>query len=226
MAERIELAALDGGRIGALLARPSGAVVGGIVLAQEIFGVNAHIRAVAAAYAQDGWLTLAPAFFDRVESDVELDYGPEGFARGRAIVGELGFDAPLRDVHAAAARLRAELPAGAPLGVVGYCWGGTVAYLAATRLGLAGVGYYGARTPLYLHERPQAPLLLHFGENDASIPPEAVARIRTALPGVPCWLYPAGHGFNRLGHPDGDPDCAALARTRTLDFLAAAGTRA
>lgn len=225
MLERVELRALDGGRIGGLLARPAGTPVGCIVLVQEIFGVNAHIRAVAEGFAADGWLTLAPAFFDRIEAGVELDYGPEGFARGRAIVGELGFDAPLRDVHAAAARLRAELPATAPLGVVGYCWGGTVAYLAATRLGLPAVGYYGARTPLYLHERPQAPLLLHFGERDASIPSESVAQIRAALPAVPCHLYPAGHGFNRLGHPDGDASCAALARYRTLAFLQATGQR-
>jgi carboxymethylenebutenolidase len=223
MIERIGLEALDGGRIGGCLARPAGRPLGGIVLVQEIFGVNPHIRAVAEDFAAEGWLTLAPAFFDRVEADLELDYSPEGFARGRAIAGELGFDAPLRDVHAAAAFLRAELSEDAPLGVVGYCWGGTVAFLATTRLGLAGVGYYGARTPLYLHERPQAPLLLHFGERDASIPAEAVARIEAALPTVPCHRYPAGHGFNRLGHPDGDAACAALAKARTLAFLAASG---
>lgn len=226
MPQSVTLTALDGGQIGGLLARPAGTPLGGIVLVQEIFGVNAHIRAVAAGFAESGWLTLAPAFFDRIEAGVELDYGPEGFARGREIVGALGVDAPLRDVHAAAARLRGELPAGAPLGVIGYCWGGTVAYLAATRLGLPGVGYYGARTPLYLHERPQAPLLLHFGERDASIPVDAVARIRAALTEVPCHLYPAGHGFNRLGHPDGDTACAALARARTLDFLATTGRAA
>lgn len=223
MLETVELVALDGGRIGGRLARPAGPPLGGIVLVQEIFGVNAHIRAVAKDFAAAGWLTLAPAFFDRIEADVQLDYSSEGFARGRAIVTELGFDAPLRDVHAAARRLRAELPDGVPLGVVGYCWGGTVAFLAATRLGLAGVGYYGARTPQYLHERPQAPLMLHFGERDPSIPAMAVAQIRTALPGVPCHLYPAGHGFNRLGHPDGDADCAALAKARTLAFLGTAG---
>lgn len=223
MLTRVDLSALDGGRIGGVLARPAGTPVGGIVLVQEIFGVNPHIRAVAEGFATDGWLTLAPAFFDRVEADVELAYDAEGYARGRALVGELGFDAPLRDVHAAVARLRAELPATAPLGVVGYCWGGTLAFLAATRLGLPAVGYYGARTPQFLHERPQAPLLLHFGESDASIPAEAVARIRSALPGVPCHLYPAGHGFNRLGHADGDPVCAALARHRTLDFLRTTG---
>ncbi len=223
MSERIGLEALDGGRISGWLARPVSTPVGGIVLVQEIFGVNPHIRAVAEGYAAEGWLTLAPAFFDRIEAEVELDYSPDGFARGRAIVTELGVDAPLRDVHAAAAFLRAELPAGAPLGVVGYCWGGTMAYLATTRLGLAGVGYYGARTPQYLHERPQAPLLLHFGINDASIPAAAVAQIRAALPKVPCHLYPAGHGFNRLGHPDGDADCAALAKARTLAFLVESG---
>lgn len=225
MLERVELLALDGGRIGGLLARPAGTPVGGIVLVQEIFGVNAHIRAVAEEFAADGWLTLAPAFFDRIEAGVALDYDAEGFARGRSIVGELGFDAPLRDVHAAAAHLRAELPDPTPLGVVGYCWGGTVAFLSATRLGLHGVGYYGARTALFLHERPQAPLLLHFGERDASIPPESVAQIRSALPAVPCHLYPAGHGFNRLGHPDGDASCATLARRRTLAFLQATGQR-
>ena len=216
--ERIELQAIDGGRIGAWLARPTATPRGALVIAQEIFGVNAHIRSVCEDFAARGYLALAPAFFDRLESGLELDYDEAGTTRGRACVAELGMDRPLRDVRAAADWLSAEL--GQPkVGVIGYCWGGAVAFLAATRLGLPAASYYGRLIVDYLHERPQAPLLCHFGERDPLIPAEWVTRIEAALPQVPVHRYPDGHGFNRLGHPDGDPACAELARRRSLDGL-------
>jgi carboxymethylenebutenolidase len=118
-------------------------------------------------------------------------------------------------VHAAALALRAY----GKVGVVGYCWGGTLAMLAATRLGLPAVSYYGARSVAYLHEHAQAPLLFHFGERDASIPPDDVAAIRAAHPQAALHVYPAGHAFNRQGHPDCHPTSAELALGRTLDFL-------
>lgn len=220
----IELCAGDSASIGGWLARPAGTPRGALVIVQEIFGVNAHIRQVCADYAQAGYLALAPAVFDRIEPDVQLDYDPAGFERGRALVGELGFDRPLRDVRAAADRLVAELRS-ERVAVIGYCWGGAVAYLAATRLGLPAVSYYGRLVVDYLHERPQAPLQFHFGERDPLIPAEWVERIAEALPQVPLYRYPAGHGFNRLGHPDGDVDCASLARQRALDFLDRAWAR-
>jgi carboxymethylenebutenolidase len=215
--ETVTLQAIDGKSVRAFVARPDGEPKGCVVVAQEIFGVNDHVRWVLSEqYAAAGYLAVAPAFFDRIEPGVELGYGEDGFARGRALVGELGMDAPMRDVRAAAE----QVGEGLPTGVVGYCWGGTVAFLAATRLGLPSVGYYGARTVGFLHERPQAALMLHFGDKDAHIPLETVRQISAAQPSVPCHLYPAGHGFNRFGHPDWHEDSAKLALARTLAFFA------
>jgi len=170
---------------------------------------------IAEQYARAGYLAVAPAFFDRIEPDVELGYTPEGTARGRALVDALGLDAPLRDIRAAAL----QVGQGLPTGVVGYCWGGTVAYLAATRLGLPAVGYYGGRTAPYLHERLQAPAMLHFGEHDTLITMDTVRRISSTHPDLPCHVYPAGHGFNRFGHPDWHADSADTALARTLAFF-------
>lgn len=215
--ETITLEAIDGARVRAFVARPEGEPRGCVLVVQEIFGVNDHVRWVATEqFARAGWLAVAPAFFDRIESGVELGYGPEGFARGRALVAELGTDAPMRDLRAAQRQVAGDLPTG----VVGYCWGGTIAFLAATRLGLPAVGYYGARTAAFVHERPQAPCVLHFGELDAHIPVDTVRSISRAQPRVPCHLYPAGHGFNRHGHADWHEDSAQTALARTLGFFA------
>ena len=151
--ETVKLEAIDGGAVRAFVARPQGEPKGCVVVAQEIFGVNDHVRWVLAEqYARAGYLAVAPAFFDRLEADAEFGYTPETTARGRALVDALGLDAPLRDIRAA----QQQVGAGLPTGVVGYCWGGTVAYLAATRLGLPAVGYYGGRSAPFLHERVQA----------------------------------------------------------------------
>ena len=217
------------GRIAAWLAEPAGAARGGLVVVQEIFGANAHIRAVAEGYAADGYVVLAPAFFDPVEPGVELGYDQAGTARGRELVAQLGLDAALQIVAAAAAWLQARLAGrGEPtaVGTVGYCWGGTVALLSALRLGLPSVSYYGARNLPFLEDpqlvaRPRAPVMFHFGEHDASIPPSAVEAHRRALPAMAVHTYPAGHAFNR----DVDPDAygkgsATLARARSLAFFA------
>jgi carboxymethylenebutenolidase len=214
--ETVMLEAIDGARVRAFVARPEGEPRGCVVVAQEIFGVNDHIRWVLAAqYAQAGYLAVAPAFFDRLEPDVELGYSAETAARGRALVDALGMDAPLRDIRAA----QQQIATGLPTGVVGFCWGGTVACLAATRLGLPAVGYYGGRTLPFLHERLQAPAMFHFGERDALIPMDAVRRISAAHAQAACHLYPAGHGFNRHGHPDWHADSAQTALERTLGFF-------
>jgi len=214
--ETIRLEAIDGGSVRALVARPDDTPRGCIVVVQEIFGVNDHIRWVLAEqYAKAGWLAVAPVFFDRIDPDAELAYTPEATARGRSLVERLGMDAPLRDIRAA----QQQIATGLPTGVVGFCWGGTVAALAATRLGLPAVGYYGGRTLPFLHERPQAPLMLHFGERDALIPTDAVRRISIAFPEAACHVYPAGHGFNRRGHPDWHDDSAATALERSLAFF-------
>lgn len=213
----IELHAHDGARIHAHHAAPARSNGCGLVVLQEIFGVTPHIRSVADGYAAEGYEVLAPRVFDRLQADVQLACDAEGFVRGRELVGQLGFDAPLRDVRAATDWLLAR--GCRAVAVVGYCWGGVVAFLCATRLGLPAASYYGRLIPLFLHERPQAPLVLHFGERDESIPNEIVDRIAARYPDIPLHRYPAGHAFNRLGDAHGDPECAALAKRRTLEFL-------
>ena len=216
MGEHINLNTTRMQCIGAYVARPIGAPRGGIVVVQEIFGVNAHIRAVTDGFAADGYTAIAPAFFDHVESGVELDYGEQSFARGRALVSEVGFDRALEDVASAAEAIGSS----GRVGVVGYCWGGTVALLAAIRLALPSVSYYGARNVAYLGEKLQAPVLFHFGEKDGSIPPEAVQKHRAAYPGMEIYTYPTGHAFNRDVDPTHfDAASAQLARRRTLAFF-------
>ncbi len=160
---------------------------------------------------------IAPALFDRIERGVELAYDEAGIARGRALRAEGGNDNAVRDVAAAAAAL-----AGAGrVGCVGYCWGGTIAWLAGTRLGLAAaVGYYGSQIIEYNHEHPQCPTMLHYGEEDASTPADDVARLRTSHTDVALQLYPAGHGFNCDRRADYHAQRAALARKRSRAFFA------
>ena len=203
----------------AWLARPAKPPRGSVIVLQEIFGVNAHIRAVTDGFAGHGVVALAPALFDPVQPDVELGYGDAGVSRGRELVSELGTDGALQVVTAAARWLR---EASHHPGVVGYCWGGSIAFLANTRLGLPAVSYYGARTMPFIAEPARAALLFHFGGRDASIPADDIARHRALQPRAEAFVYPeAGHAFNR----DIDPihfhaASAALARRRTLAFLA------
>ena len=202
--------------IGAYLAKPAGPSRGGIVVVQEIFGVNAHVRSVADGFAALGYTAIAPAFFDHVETGVELGYDDDGFKRGRTLVGQISFDRAIEDVASAAESIKAA----GRIGVVGYCWGGTVALLAATRLALPAVSYYGARNVAFLDEKPRAPVQFHFGENDASIPPEAVQRHREAYPDMETFTYRAGHAFNRDVDPSHyDETSARLALDRTLAFF-------
>ena len=203
--------------IGAYLAKPDGTPKGGIVVVQEIFGVNAHVRAVADRFAALGYTAIAPAFFDHVEANVELGYDDAGFQRGRALVGEISFDRAIEDVASAAESIKSS----GKIGVVGYCWGGTVALLAAIRLGLPAVSYYGARNVMFLHEPLRAPVQFHFGENDSSIPPEAVQKHRESYPEMEIYTYPAAHAFNRDIDPTHyDAASAKLALERTLAFFA------
>jgi len=203
--------------IGAYLAEAEGKAKGGLVVIQEIFGVNAHIRSVADRFAAMGYTAVAPAFFDHLESGVELDYSNESMAKGRQFVMELGLDRAVEDVAAAAEAIASA----GKIGTVGYCWGGTVAFLAAIRLGLPSVSYYGARNVPFLGEKLKAPVMFHFGENDSSIPPEMVAKHREMLPQMDVYTYAgAGHAFNR----DIDPGhyhaaSAELALKRTMAFF-------
>ncbi len=188
----------------------------GLIVIQEIFGANAHIRDLADRFAARGYAVLAPAFFDPVQRDVELPYDADSHAKGRELAGQLGLDRALDIVRAAAAELT---PAG-KVGTVGYCWGGTVAFLSAVRLGLPSVSYYGARNVPFLDEPLYAPVMFHFGEHDTLIPPEMVQQHRDKLPRSDIFTYAAGHAFNR----DVDPQvhsahAAEMALERTLAFF-------
>lgn len=213
-----EAKAADGHRFGVYRSEPAGTVRGGLVIVQEIFGVNGHIRAVCDAYAGDGFVVVAPALFDRTERGIELGYDPDSVARGRAIREKVSLEDALADVEAAAAGLAGS----GRIGLVGYCWGGTVAWAAATRSTTfaATVGYYGGGIPEMRAEQPNCPVMLHFGELDQGIPLAGVRAVQAAHPEVPVFTYPAGHGFNCDQRGSYHEESARLARERTLAFLA------
>ena len=206
----------EAGTIGAWRADPSDSPRGGLVVVQEIFGVNRHIRSVVDGFAAQGYCAIAPAVFDYVEPGVELEYDAAGIARGRGLAARVGVDRAVRAVGAAAAHLRDQFE---HVGVVGYCWGGTIAFLANTRLGLPSVSYYGGHVASYLGERPRAPLMMHFGAHDAHIPPRTVQAIREALPQATIHLYDAGHGFNCEPRSDYNESAAKLALQRSVQFF-------
>ncbi|MGO4699954.1 dienelactone hydrolase family protein [Dyella sp. 2RAB6] len=202
--------------IGAYLAKPEGQAKGGIVVIQEIFGVNAHIRSIADRLAAAGYVAVAPQCFDYLESGVEMDYDSETMARGKALVTELGMDRAVEAVGSAAE----SIASAGKIGALGFCWGGTVALLAAIRLGLPSVSYYGSRNLPFLEQPLQAPVMFHFGELDKSIPPEMVARHREKLPQMEIYTYPADHAFNRdIGAQYHQPS-ALLAWDRSMGFFA------
>ncbi|MSP83661.1 MAG: dienelactone hydrolase family protein [Alphaproteobacteria bacterium] len=213
----IELTAADGHRLTAYHSPARGQRRAGLVVLQEIFGVNRHMRRVADEFAADGYEAIAPALFDRAERGVELDYAAPDMDRGRALRAAIALDGTLGDIAAAAAQLA---PAG-KVGVVGYCWGGSLAWFAATRLRVdAAAGYYGAMVAQHTREAPRCPVMLHFGEHDKGIPLADVATVRAAQPGVPIHVYPADHGFNCDDRRQYDPPATKLARERTLAFFA------
>jgi len=215
MGEWITVTAEDDHQCQAWLARPEGPPKGTLVVMQEIFGVNDHIRRDTEKFAALGYLAVAPAVFDRIEAGVELEYNAEGVDKGRNLIGDLGWDGPLMDVQAAADAASE----GGPVFGVGYCWGGSLAWLAATRLGIPSAGYYGGRTAALVDEHPKAPVMLHFGEKDGSIPMEGVNTIREAHGAVPIHVYDAGHGFNCDVRKDFDQAASDLALRRTMSFF-------
>jgi carboxymethylenebutenolidase len=200
-------------------AMAEGQTRGRLVLVQEIFGVNPHIRQVAERFAEHGFEVLAPALFDHFgEGPIELAYDQSGVARGRELVANLGFDTALEYVAAA----RDALAADGKVGVVGFCWGGTLAFLANTRLGLPAVSYYGGRTMAFNAETLRAPMLFHYGEHDPIIPAEHREAQIAAHPEAIAHVYPAGHGFNCDARADFEPESAALALRRSVEFFAQA----
>jgi len=220
MGQTVSIIAADGHKFSAFAAGTPSATAG-IVILQEIFGINAHIRSVAENYALHGFYVVAPALFDRVERDVELDYTPAGLERARSLASRLTPETVLQDIAASLAHVRASVKSGR-VGIVGYCLGGSYAWLSATRLQPdAAVGYYGSKVAAHLSETPRAPVTLHFGDKDRGIPLSDVGKIRAAHPDVPVHVYDAGHGFNRDGSAAYSAPAAALALERTLAFLRA-----
>ena len=217
MGQMIKLTTSDGFVLDAYRAEPAGVARGGLVVLQEIFGVNPHIRSVADRFAALGYLVVAPALFDRVKPKVELGYEPSDMQAGVALNKQTTHDDTMKDVAAAIA---AVTEAGR-VGVVGYCWGGTLAYAAACDLPgvYAAVCYYGGGIAGMLDEKPTVPVIMHFGEQDTHIPVEDVAKIREAMPYTPIFTYQAGHGFNCDARGSFDKPSADLAMSQTEPFL-------
>ncbi|MEO8118343.1 MAG: dienelactone hydrolase family protein [Rhodoferax sp.] len=226
MANYIELTAADGFKFPAYEARPAGQAKGAVVVLQEIFGVNAHIRAVVEGFAAQGYLAVAPATFHRVKPGVELGYTPDDVAAGVALKADAeGLPSPgvLQDIQAAI-DYAAQANGAAKVGLVGYCWGGLLAWRGACTLSgvRAAVPYYGGgmTTAAEVARTPRCPVLAHFGDHDQSIPLAGVAAFKHAHPEVQVHLYPASHGFNCDHRSAYDATAAALARERTLAFFA------
>jgi len=213
----MELTAADGFKLAAYRADPAGKVRGALVVAQEIFGVNSHIKSVCDGFAADGYVAIAPALFDRYERGVDIGYTAADIAKGRELKGKTTIDAALRDVAAA----RDAVSSSGKVGVVGYCWGGYVAWMTASRLpGFAcAIPYYGGGMLEASGEEPKCPLIAHFGERDANIPVAGVRELAAAHPEAQVYIYAADHGFNCDQRGSYDAAAAKLARERTLAFL-------
>ena len=219
MGQTKQLRAIDGFAFGAYEATPSSKPRGGIVVIQEIFGVNSHIRNVADGYAVAGYAAIAPQIFDRVERNVELGYEPTDMTRGVEIArGKLKMEQTLQDLQAAIDDAKRF----GKVGVVGYCFGGLMAWLAACELNgvSAVVSYYGGGVASQLDRKPRCPVMMHFGDKDAHIPLSDVDKVRKAHPGVNVNVYAADHGFNCDHRASYDAAAAKLALSRSLDFFA------
>ena len=217
MAEWNTIMARDGHEFQAWLAPAVGAPRGAIIVIQEIFGVNSHIRAVTERFAQAGYTSIAPALFDRVRRGLELPYDPAAVQEGQGYVKQLDPANTMKDVSAALAVVRHS----GRVGIVGYCWGGSIAYLADCDLPVAcAVSYYGRAIVSSLDKTPRHPLQLHYGELDKSIPAQDIEKVRRANPDAELYLYPADHGFNCDQRGSFEPRSAALALERTLAFFA------
>ena len=214
MGKMIELVAADGFRLSAYRAEPTGDPRGGVVVAQEIFGVNSHIKSVCDGFAIDGYTAIAPALFDRYERDVDMGYTAVDVARGRALKAKATTDAALQDIAAA----RDAVGDTGKIGIVGYCWGGFISWMSAGRLGgfECAVTYYGGGMLEAMVETPKCPVMAHFGERDSGIPVEGVKRFAAAHAEVELFLYAADHGFNCDRRGSYDAIAAELARERTL----------
>lgn len=219
MGRDIRLTASDSFQFGAYRADPAFAPKAAIVVIQEIFGVNHHIRAVCDRLANEGYVAIAPSIFDRIEPNFTSGYSPDEIAVARKFVANPDWAAMLRDAQAAIDAVRDV----GPIGIIGFCLGGSVAYAAATKLaGLsAAVGYYGGAIARFADDKPQVPTQLHFGEKDASIPLRDVDMIRAKRPELEIHVYPgAQHGFHCDERASYDKKSAEIAWPRSLAFFA------
>ena len=212
----LQLRASDGKTLSAYVVKPEGTPRGAIVVVQEIFGVNSHVRRVVEQYAAEGYVAIAPAMFDRFQKGIELGYDAKGVEQGVAFMMRTTNASTLADLDAAIAAVS---HAGR-VGMVGYCWGGRSTYLASCHANIAaGVAYYGGGIPQLLPDTPRIPMMFHFGERDSHIPPADVDQVRKANPQAVFHLYPAGHGFNCSERQDFDQVSAQLAFERTIEFF-------
>jgi carboxymethylenebutenolidase len=216
----VKLTAADGHELDAYVAEPNGKAKGGVVVVQEIFGVNGHIRSVVDRYAAAGYLGIAPAIFDREGPGIELGYTEGDIEVGRDIArGKLDFNTVLADVAAAGA----EAKSAGKVGVVGYCYGGLVTAAAAIHhadVFDAAASYYGGGTVGLIDSKPAVPMIMHFGERDHAIPLEDVHKIAAAWSDVPVHIYDAEHGFNCDHRASFSAVPAAIAQARTFRFFA------
>ena len=224
MSAWMKLEAKDGHELSAYIARPEGTPRGGLCVVQEIFGVNTYIRSVVDGFAKEGYVAIAPALFDRTESGVELRYEGEDMQKAFGLYQKLSPETAILDIGAAFEQVSAE---GAGAGVIGYCYGGLMSWLSATRGPAHGfepkacVGYYPGGIGSVAKEQPSCPVMLHFGAEDTHIGQDQVEAVRGAHPDVQIFLYEgAGHGFSCDARESYNPQASALARERTLDFFA------
>lgn len=218
----ISLPMSDGEQIGVYHVQPETSRRGGLVLIQEIFGVTEHIKELCDGYAADGYEVLAPALFDRIAPGLQASYSKEDVQKAIGISRQKHpFDQSIADTQACIDQLRNN----GPVFITGYCYGGSVAWVAAARCdGLAAAAcYYGSLIPKYANETPKCPTIVHFGKHDRSIPMQAVNRLQADHPEVEIHVYDAGHGFNSDRRPDYHADSAKLARQRTLELFRANG---
>jgi carboxymethylenebutenolidase len=218
MGKNIELTAADGHKFSAYVAEPTGKAQGALVLVMEIFGVNSHIKQTADGFAADGYLVIAPAFFDRVQRGLDVGYTPQDIEMARGLMQKMKFDDALKDVEVA----KKHVASAGKVGIIGYCWGGALSFKSACNVdGLAcSVAYYGGAIPSMINEKPKCPVLFHWGETDASIPLEKAKEVAAAHKDQIHHFYPgAGHGFNCDQRGSYNAEAAGIARGRTLEFL-------
>lgn len=220
MGQMISIEMADGFALSAYNAVPAdGQVKGAVVVIQEIFGVNTHIREVADGYAAEGYWAVAPAIFDRVQPGIELGYTEADMGQGIELAFQkLNMNQTLQDLQSVVNFAKQQ----GAVGVVGYCFGGLLTYLSSCQLDgvSAGSSYYGGGIAGVLEQQPQCPLIMHFGELDAHIPMTDVDKIKAANPDVPVHVYPADHGFNCDHRASFDADAAQVAKQRTLEHFA------